>query len=215
MITVISTGCGPVTREKCRASVRGQVGVEFDHVVLDAAEQHPPRPPMINLIDAVADLPDERIVVHLDLDDWLARRDALLIVERMHHAGAWLTYGSFEFADGRFPQWMGPYKPGEDVRRSQWRGSHLKTFRAGLFRKIKPSDLMLDGLPIEHARDLAAMFPMIEMAGQRAVFCPAVLAIYNYGSSTEFTGDEAVWEAERRCVAHVRGLPAYAEIGEL
>jgi hypothetical protein len=215
MITVISTSNAAQSREKCLLSVQAQRLVDYEHVYIDATEQVPPRSPLANVIEAVNALPDDRVVAFVDGDDWLCRFDALLIVERMHKAGALVTYGSFRFADGRPATWQGAYKPGENVRTTQWRASHLKTCRAGLFKRIRQADLELDGELLQHARDMAVMFPLLEMAGDRAVFCSEILYTYNFANSTEFRGTPEVWAAEKRCVEYVRGLPTYSEIDSL
>ena len=87
-----------------------------------------------------------------------------------------------------------------------------KTMRAGIFKRIRREDLHMDGKWIEHARDLAIMFPAIEMAGPRAVWCPEILYVYNFATSTEFNGSPDVWAAEKRCVEHVRGLRPYERL---
>jgi hypothetical protein len=104
-VTVVSTGFRPSTRQKCVDSVASQVGVSHEHVVIDAALQDPPKEHFENLIEAIAALPDDRIVACVDLDDWLPDEHALAKVAAMHADGALVTYGQFEFP-GR-PQGVG------------------------------------------------------------------------------------------------------------
>ena len=203
-ITIISTGWAPPTKQRCVDSVAAQVGVKCEHVVIDAALQDPPREHFENLIEAVEALPDDRVVACVDLDDWLADEYALAKVAAMHVDGALVTYGSFRFSDGR-EGWATPYAPGEDIRKT-WRATHLKTFRAGLFKRVRREDLTYRGAWAKHARDHLLMFPMIEMAGPRARFCPDVLYVYNRDSGAYSEGDR---REEQRLVDHARSLPPY------
>jgi glycosyltransferase involved in cell wall biosynthesis len=204
MITVISTGWAPGTKQQCIDSVASQVGVSHEHVVIDAALQDPPKEHFENLIEAVAALPDDRVVACVDLDDWLSDERALAKVAAMHANGALVTYGQFQFPDGR-KGWATPYGPGEDVRQT-WRATHLKTFRAGLFKRIRREDLMYCSAWAKHARDHFLMFPMLEMAGSRARFCPDVVYVYNADPGTYSEEDR---REERQMVEYVRALPPY------
>lgn len=211
--TVISTGAPdtpPDALRKCRESVARQFrppgGVDFEHVVLTNEQPH-----FANLTETIARLPDDRVVACLDADDHLGPPNALTTVARYFAAGAWVTYGSFVFADGRHGNPSTAYGPEERPRAAPWKATHLKCFKAGLFKKIKPEHLKgPDGEWLPHARDLALMFPLLEMAGPRRVAHVAeVIYVYNWGNSTEFRGPEAVRAAERECVRYVRGLPPY------
>jgi hypothetical protein len=233
--TVISTGfrVPPDVRARCVESVRAQCSqVSLSrHVYIDAEEQGPPRAHFQNLVDVISRLLDNEVVVSLDADDWLATPHALCTVARYFEAGALVTYGSFRFADGRPGCPSGAYLPGEDVRAAPWKGTHLKCFAAGLFKRIRHEDLKhpserilcgdercvarhdhgMEWLP--HARDLALMFPLLEMAGaRRRAHVSEVVYVYNLATSTEFTGDAATLAAERECVRYVRGLPPYKEL---
>jgi len=215
--TVISTGfrVPPEVRAKCVSSVRAQfpppIGPAFEHVYMDAAEQSPPKAHFENLVEVIGKLPDDRIVACLDGDDWLGPPNALCTVARYFAAGALVTYGSFRFADGRRGCPSGAYQLGEDVRRAPWKATHLKCFRAGLFKRIQHEHLKLpSGEWLPHARDLALMFPLLEMAGHgRVAHVAEEIYVYNYALSTEFTGGEDVRAAELECVKYVRGLPPY------
>jgi hypothetical protein len=218
--TVISTGfavpadVAEMNRRSVAAQFRPPHGPAVEHIVVDAAKQDPPRAHFQILIDLISRLPDDRIVASLDADDWLGPPNALCTVARYFAAGALVSYGSFSFADGRRGNPSEAYAKGTDVRRSAWRATHLKCYRAGLFKKIKHEHLRgPDGEWLPHARDLAVMFPLIEMAGlRRTAHVREVIYTYNFALSTEFRGDEATRAAERECVKYVRGLPPYQEL---
>jgi glycosyltransferase involved in cell wall biosynthesis len=75
-----------------------------------------------------------------------------------------------------------------------------------LFKRIRREDLMYCGAWAKHARDHFLMFPMLEMAGPRARFCPDVVYVYNANSSGYSEEDR---REERQMAEYVRALPPY------
>jgi hypothetical protein len=210
-LVVISTGYNAPTKDKCLRSVARQKGT-FEHVYIEAANQRPPREHFENLIEAIAPLDPWDIVCNLDGDDELAHDEVLWHVWEAYHSidDLWLTYGQFMFGvDGKRGH-CAPYQKGENLRTSPWRASHLRTFRAGLFKRIRPESLQRDGQWIPQCRDLVLMFPMIEMAGlERTLFIPEILVIYH--EDRPFTerydmADQRMWEA------YIRSQPPYERI---
>ncbi len=181
---VVSTGINAPTKERCIESVTRQTGVAPVHVYIEAADQHPPWSATANLASVIRPRAPREIVV-------------------------WLTYGSYVHADGR----RGICAPYESTayRVEPWKASHLRTFRAGLFQRIKPENLRFD-----LAVDQAVMLPMLEMAGAaRVKFVPRVLAIYNYGNSYEHRASAYELAAERRAARAIRALPTYPRLERL
>jgi hypothetical protein len=164
-----------------------------------------------NLRRVCSELDPAEIVVSLDADDWLAHPLALERVAEAHGAGAWVTYGSYRFADGRPAPWQRAYGPDEDVRRAPWCASHLKSYRAGLVHRLQPQELIL-----EHGRDQALMFACLEMAGHdRAAFLAEVLYVYNWAESFEFSASPTELAREAKQVAAIRARVPYARVGAL
>jgi hypothetical protein len=207
MITVISTGFRAPTAHLCRASVAAQVGVSVEHIYVEASEQDPPLTVSENLYNAVQGLPEERVCAWIDGDDWLAMPDALARVAKWYADDyeLMLTYGSFVTSDGDPATWQGAYPHDADVRQHPWKASHLRTFRAGLFQRLTPEDLQLDGEWLSLGVDQAVMLPMLEMAGHtRRHFCPVPLVIYNTSTSWAAHARPADLEREAGVVARVR-----------
>jgi glycosyltransferase involved in cell wall biosynthesis len=133
---------------------------------------------------AIHSLPDDAIVVVLDGDDALAHEHVFEKINQLYQdPNVWLTYGQYqEYPSGKRGHCT-PL-PAEIINRNAVRKypfvtSHLRTFYAGLFKKIRKQDLMHNGDFFQITSDLAFMFPMIEMAGMHARFVPEVLCIYN------------------------------------
>jgi hypothetical protein len=215
-IVVISTGFNPPGGgERLADSLKAQVGVEFDHRLIDAATQAPPKPCPENLLALASGVAPEDVIVWIDLDDELCDPQAIARVKQAHEKGAWVTYGSFRYGDGRAGI-AAPYRRHESVRTSPWRLTHLKSFRAGLLSRIKLEHLQRDGVWIDRAVDMALMMPMAEMAGHdRCTFMPQVMLTYAFQHSFEWNASPSELAREKELDAWVRALPPYERIEAL
>tara|TARA_R110000824_G_scaffold4503_2_gene21759 strand:+ start:3435 stop:4190 length:756 start_codon:yes stop_codon:yes gene_type:complete len=134
---------------------------------------------------------DTDIVLTLDGDDWLAHSKVFEIVNNVYEkTGCWMTYGSYmEFPSGNRGIEATPYPreqlkdPDFNFRSGKWRVSHLRTFRYGLFKKIKYDDFLdWNGEFYKTSIDKAFMYPMIEMARERSEFIDDLLYVYNFNN---------------------------------
>ena len=127
------------------------------------------------------DIDNNEIIVEIDGDDWLpdsktlARIDATYKVENI-----WIANGSFMYSNGT-RGFAAPPRDFETLRQQQFTASHIRTWRAFLWRAIEQDYLKDDnGVYWEVAGDLAFMFPMLEMAGpEHYLFMDEVNYIYN------------------------------------
>lgn len=218
MIVVISTGLAASTREKCMASVEMQAGADFRHVYIEASAQHPPHAQMQNFYEAAHLCAPDDVIACVDGDDWLATPHALAAVQRMHDAGAWVTYGNFEYSDGRpsqMPECRIPWRQG-------WL-SHLKTFRASLFQRI-PADYFKVSYPFNITTDTewclyqdgAMMGALCEMAGpSRVTYCKDVLYVYHAANSFEFNASHEDKAKQAYHVLHYRKHPEFERVDRL
>lgn len=141
--------------------------------------------------------PDD-IIVTVDGDDWLAGSFVLSHLNRVYSEDIWLTYGSFLPVSGGYQNTCQPlssthtfddygrpvhnHLTSKSYRRSGvWVTSHLRTFKRGLWDKIKVEDLKDEsGKFYRTAWDMAFMYPMIEMAGDKHIrFIDKILYYYN------------------------------------
>jgi glycosyltransferase involved in cell wall biosynthesis len=142
------------------------------------------RKALANLYYAINTCKPTDIIAILDGDDRFAHAGVL---QRINQAYAdptvWLTYGQFrEFPSG-IMGFCQPYPrfiiDQNAFRRYPDTPSHLRTFYAGLFHKIREVDLMYKGEFFPMTYDLAIMFPMIEMARLHHQCIGDVLVDYN------------------------------------
>lgn len=139
---------------------------------------------LANIYHAVYTCQDRDVVVLLDGDDWLAHENVLLRLSREYSKKKyWLVYSQFELWPMHEIGWNSVPLPSryEDPSYPRvYSPSHLRTFYAGLFKKIKKQDLMYEGDFYSMTWDMAIMLPMVEMASYGHVkFIPEVLYTYN------------------------------------
>ena len=124
---------------------------------------------------------DYDIIVELDGDDWFPDSKVLdRIIKVYEDKDIWIANGSFVYSDGRagFAQAQTNFN---NLRSSVFSASHVRTWRAGLWRKIKQQDLKDSSNTYwKVAGDLSFMYPMLEMAGEkRYKFMTDVNYVYN------------------------------------
>jgi len=146
-----------------------------------------------NIYEGIRALSPEKddIIVTLDGDDWLASDQVFSTLnQRYNETDCWMTYGSYlEFPQGTKGAESSAYRL-EDLcsdsfnfRAGKWRVSHLRTFKYGLWEKIKDEDFLdWNGEFYKTSIDKAFMYPMIEMARERSEFIDDILYVYNFSN---------------------------------
>jgi glycosyltransferase involved in cell wall biosynthesis len=139
---------------------------------------------LLNLYRAIHACPDDSIIVTLDGDDWFKHAHVLQVINGTYNTeDVWLTYGQYEgYPNGRIGMcrnYPDDIKNGSHYREYDWITSHLRTFYAGLFKRINMADLIYNNTLFPVTWDLAMMFPMLEMAAGRIKYIPQVLYVYN------------------------------------
>lgn len=169
---------------------------------------------------------DDDVIVIVDGDDWFPDNHALArLAESYFKSHCWMTYGTPVCYDGG-PDYnpyyrITPYKPEDlragDIRRKPWAATHLRTFKFGLWRRIDQSRSFYDssGNIVEACVDMATMFPMLEMAAERALCINEPMLVYNRANPLNI-GRDARKQARRLYLdAMVRGMTPYERITSL
>ncbi|MDN3504659.1 MAG: glycosyltransferase family A protein [Rhabdochlamydiaceae bacterium] len=167
---------------------------------------------MANVYTAVNLCRDDEIIVKLDGDDTLYGTQVLSTLNQYYnHSDTWMTYGqSIDSDSGK----LGISKPlshfvlkARSIRNKAWSTSHLRTFYAGLFKKIKREDFTYEGKFLPMSEDVAQMCPMIEMSGLHAFYIDEPLYIYN--KDNPISDDKVSAEKQEFFAQYVRGLEKY------
>lgn len=143
---------------------------------------------------------DDSVLVMLDGDDWFAHHNVLKLLNTIYSTKKiWLTYGQYQrwcshcqenplratekckhiHGKGRSAQIPPKIMNNNSIRTHKWITTHLRTFKAWLFKQIPLRDLHHRGRLFEVGTDIATMIPMVEMAGEHTHFIDQVLYIYN------------------------------------
>lgn len=127
------------------------------------------------------DIKDNDIIVEVDGDDWLPDSKTLSRINDVYSdENVWVANGSFRYSNGSLG-FSSEQKIDENLRKFRFTASHIRTWRAFLWRNIKQEDLKDEnGFYWKVTGDLSFMFPMLEMAGQEHYkFMQEVNYIYN------------------------------------
>jgi glycosyltransferase involved in cell wall biosynthesis len=146
---------------------------------------------------------DEDIIINVDADDALAGDWVLSYMNQVYSdPNIWLTYGQFVFYPEGNMGYCRSIAQEEFERDRRWChfATHMRTFYAGLYKKIDRKDLVnRDGSFFKVTCDKATMTPMMEMAYPRFMFIPEVVYLYNNIntlSDARLYGDQQVAVAE-------------------
>lgn len=170
---------------------------------------------MYNLYTMIHMCDNDEIVVILDGDDWFADERVLERLNRYYaNEDVWLTYGQYK----RHPDnQIGMCKPDllrqlqkAKFRELDWHYSHLRTFYAGLFKRIRIADLFYNGNFYNTTYDLAIMYPMMEMAREHTFFIPDIMYVYNY--QTPLNDEKIRRDEQIEIEKHIRSLPKYMKL---
>jgi glycosyltransferase involved in cell wall biosynthesis len=124
---------------------------------------------------------DNDVVVEVDGDDWLPDSKTLTRINNVYlNENVWVANGSFKYSNGS-KGFSSKQENFSNLRGSRFTASHIRTWRAFLWRNIKEEDLKDEnGSYWKVTGDLSFMFPMLEMSGEeRYVFMDEVNYVYN------------------------------------
>lgn len=180
---------------------------------------------LANYYTLIHSLDPKKIVLIVDGDDFLAHKRVLKALAKVYRATIngkriWMTYGNYHrTCDGKKQKSVCEKIPSEVLRTNSFRSfrfvaSHLRTFYAGLYQKIKKEDLMWKGKFLPMATDVATETPMMEMSSKGHIYrFTEVLYIYRTENPLSFFNKG---EKERDMIkAHIYSLPPYTPLAAL
>ncbi len=184
-----------------------------DHVIL--IENEIRRKALANLYYAISLCKSTDIIVILDGDDRFANAGVLKRINQAYaNPNIWLTFGQFREHPSGGTGFCRAY-PKHIIDRNGFRyypatPSHLRTFYAGLFHKIKKEDLMFQGDFFPMTYDLAIMYPMIEMSRTHHQFIGDILVDYN--NSNPLSDHRVGKGMQRKYDLIIRARTCYTEV---
>jgi glycosyltransferase involved in cell wall biosynthesis len=174
--------------------------------------------PHENYYNMIHSCRDDEIIIIVDGDDWIHDSQVLNHLSEVYkNPNVWITYGQYEeYPSGKVgccQQIPEEVIKNNSIRSYKWVTSHMRTFYAWLYKKIKYEDLIFDGKFVKRAGDYAIMFPMVEMAGLHSRFIPEILYVYNRANENNYgkplgNAFASVQERHRVC-AELKKHPPY------
>lgn len=175
--------------------------------------------PLENQFHAIHRCNPEDIIVILDGDDWLPHNQVLAYINHVYsRENVWLTYGQFI----EYPSYTRGFccqMPDYVIKNNLFREfahipSHMRTFYAGLFQRIKKEDLCDEsGNFFMMTGDIAAMFPMIEMARDHFKFIDEIIYVYN--GANALNEHKISKDMQRSIDLQIRSKPRYEKVESL
>jgi len=124
---------------------------------------------------------DDEVLIEVDGDDYLPDNDVFKRINEVYKDNdVWIANGSFKYSSGQ----MGFARPQTNfsaLRTQRFTASHIRTWRAFLWRAIKEEDLRDEnGDYWQWSGDVCFMFPMLEMSGaEHYRFMTDINYVYN------------------------------------
>ena len=124
---------------------------------------------------------DSDIIVEVDGDDWLPDTNVFKRINDLYKdKNVWIANGSFKYSTGQ-SGFSSKQQITNNLRNIVFTASHIRTWRAFLWRKIEIEDLKDDtGTYWSVTGDLSFMYPMLEMSGEEHYrFMEDINYVYN------------------------------------
>lgn len=124
---------------------------------------------------------DNEVLIEVDGDDYLPDANVFKRINDLYtDQNIWIANGSFRYHNGPIG-FSSKQTNFNSLRTSNFTASHIRTWRAFLWRNIKEEDLKDEnGNYWQWSGDLCFMFPMLEMAGEEHYsFMTDINYVYN------------------------------------
>lgn len=156
------------------------------------------------------------VIVEIDGDDKLSDNNVLNDIYNIYKDNKiWISNSRWLDTNGKNFKNYGKANP-ENARFGPWNFSHLRTYRAFLFRLIKDEHLKYKNEYFKAACDLGYSIPMLEMSGsEHYYFLDRVTYIYQWHSNQTYTMNSPVknpkLQSQTACYI-IYKLPKYNKI---
>ena len=170
-----------------------------------------------NFIDVINNNPDidwDDVIIEIDGDDQLSDNFVLGLITKIYtNENIWICGSKWMDKNGVVGNY-GKFNA-DKARIKSWNFSHMRTYRAFLFRMIKEEHLMFEGEYFKAGCDIGAGIPMLEMAGnEHFYYLDQVTYIYTWHdnqsySSTNSFGDNTL---QSKIAGYVYKLPKYEKV---
>jgi glycosyltransferase involved in cell wall biosynthesis len=168
----------------------------------------------IDVINNNSDIDWDDVIIEIDGDDQLSDNFVLGLINKIYtNENIWICGSKWMDKNGVVGNY-GKFNA-DKARIKSWNFSHMRTYRAFLFRMIKEEHLMFEGEYFKAGCDIGAGIPMLEMSGdEHFYYLDQVTYIYTWHdnqsySNTNSFGDKTL---QSKIASYVYRLPRYEKV---
>ena len=170
----------------------------------------------VEIIRNKQNIDDQDVIIEIDADDKLSDSTVFSQIYTIYKNPAiWICGSRWMHPDGSPNKSWTNGRVIPEKARSNWRFSHMRSYRAFLFRAIKDADLKMNGTYHRAACDIGYTIPMLEMAGsEHYYFLNKITYVYrrhpnHSGTKLSSHGNNNL---QRKTADHVMRLPKYKQL---
>jgi glycosyltransferase involved in cell wall biosynthesis len=154
------------------------------------------------------------VIIELDGDDKLSDPFVLGRINKVFmDKNIWLCGTRFKDNQGNLGNYGKPNP--EKARSTVWNFSHMRSFRAFLFRQIKDEHLKMDGEYFKGACDIGHAIPMLEMSGSEHFhYINEPLYIYTWHNNQSYSINGGIGDktTQSKTGGYIYRLPKYEKL---
>lgn len=170
-----------------------------------------------NFIDVINNNPKIKwndVIIEIDGDDKLSDNHVLgLINKTFMDENVWICGTRWKDTKGNLGNYGKPNP--EKARSTSWNFSHMRSYRAFLFRSIKSEHLKFEGKYFKAACDLGFGIPMLEMSGNEHFrYINEPLYTYHWHDKQTYSDNNSFGDKtlQSKIAKHIYSLPKYEKL---
>jgi len=170
-----------------------------------------------NFIDVIRNNPKidwDDVIIEIDGDDQLADSYVLGRINKVFmDKNIWLCGTRWKDKNGKLGNYGKPNP--ERARSTVWNFSHMRSFRAFLFRQIKDEHFKMNGEYFKGACDIAHAIPMLEMSGSEHFhYINEPLYIYTWHNQQSYSEKGGIGDktTQSKTGGYIYRLPKYEKL---
>lgn len=170
-----------------------------------------------NFIDVIQNNPKinwNDVIIEIDGDDRLLNNHVLGLINKIYmDENIWICGTKWIDNRGRIGNYGKPNP--ERARKTSWNFSHMRSYRAFLFRSIDDKYLKFNGEYFKAACDLGFGIPMLEMSGsEHFYYIDEPLYIYNWHDKQSYSNNNSFGDKtiQGQTAKYIYSLPSYSKL---
>jgi len=203
-----------MSTDKSYEIAKKEIGGDERFILIKNTEKKYKTKNFIDVIRNNENIDWDDVIIELDGDDQLGDNFVLGLINKIYtDPNIWICGSKWKDKKG------GTMKYGkanaDKPRSTTWNFSHMRTYRAFLFRMIKDEHLRYNGQYFKAAVDLGIGIPMLEMSGnEHYYFLDEVTYIYTWHDHQSYSNNSPFKDSnlQKNTAKHIYQLPIYEKL---